>query len=270
MTEEPSPMEVDMKGLIIKDLMCLRKQRVTFIYIVAVVMIVSIMYVLSARFGNIALGNQSMMTENNMTDIDVKNLSSLALVLFMLLPIAMVGDVSAVFIADGKAGFASVSSVLPLSIEKRVLSKYITILAFFGIGVDTDLFISFVLSLLTDIISFKEFFEIIITCASALFIYGALICVYMFVFGYGKESYAQTCSILTIIAILVFANFTKVKMIFLSCFSEEYEVLDVNPLEVMNGFVKDKCLSVFITAVIVGVLSYLLSVFFAKRKRGIV
>lgn len=259
-----------MKGLIIKDLMCLRKQRVTFIYIVAVVMIVSIMYVLSARFGNIALAGQFMLTENNMTEIDIQNLSSEALILFMLLPIAMVGDVSAVFIADGKAGFASVSSVLPLSIEKRVLAKYITILAFFGIGVATDLVISFVLSLLTDIISFKEFFEIIITCASALFIYGALVCVYMFVFGYGKESYAQTCSMLTIIAILVFANFTKVKMIFLSCFSDEYGVLDVNPLEIVNDFVKDKCLLVFITAVVVGVLSYVLSVFLAKRKRGIV
>ena len=259
-----------MKGLIIKDLMCLRKQRVTFIYIVAVVMIVSIMYVLSARFGNIALAGQFMLTENNMTEIDIQNLSSEALILFMLLPIAMVGDVSAVFIADGKAGFASVSSVLPLSIEKRVLAKYITILAFFGIGVATDLVISFVLSLMTDIISFIEFFEIIITCASALFIYGALICVYMFVFGYGKESYAQTCSILTIIAILVLANFTKVKMIFLYCFSDEYEVLDVNPLEIVNDFVKDKCLLVFITAVVVGVLSYLLSVFIAKRKRGIV
>lgn len=259
-----------MKGLIIKDLMCLRKQRITFFYIVAVVLIVAIMYVLSARFGNIALAGKEMMVENNMTDIDIKNLSSLALVLFMLLPIAMVGDVTSVFAADGQAGFANVSAILPLSIEKRVLSKFITILAFFGIGVSTDLVISFVISLLTDILSFQDFFAIIITCASALFIYGALICVYMFLFGYGKESYAQLCSILSIVIGLVLANFEKAKALFISCFSEEAEVLDVNPMEVVLGFVKNNSLKVFGVALLIGIVSYLLSVWIAKRKRGIV
>lgn len=259
-----------MKGLVIKDLMCLRKQRITFIYIVAVVVIVSIMFVLSAKFGNIALAGQEMMSENDMTEIDIKNLASLALFLFMLLPIAMVGDVTAIFTADGQAGFANVSSVLPVSIEKRVLAKYITISAFFGIGVATDLVISFVLSFLTDIISFIEFFQIIITCASVLFIYGVLICMFMIVYGYGKENYALISSIMTIIAMLILTNLSKVKNLFLSCFSDKHEVLDVNPLEIITGFMKDNCLSAFITAVLVGVLSYFVSVFIAKRKRGVI
>lgn len=259
-----------MKGLILKDLMCLRKQRITFFYIVAVVLIVAIMYVLSAKSGNIALAGKEMMIENDMTDIDIKNLSSLALVLFMLLPIAMVGDVTSGFAADGQAGFANVSAILPLSIEKRVLSKFITILAFFGIGVFADLVIAIVISLLTDILSFQEFFGIIITCASALFIYGALICVYMFLLGYGKESYAQICSVLSIVIGLVLFHFEKAKALFISCFVEEAEVLDVNPMEVVMGFVKNNSLKVFLVALLVGVLSYVLSVWIAKRKRGIV
>lgn len=258
-----------MKGLVIKDLMCLRKQRVTYLYIVAVVLIVSIMYVLSAKYGNLAFVGKEM-AENNLTEIDVKNLASLVLMLFMLLPIAMVGDVSVVFSADGKAGFANVSASLPLSIEKRVLAKYITISAFFGIGFATDLIIAAVLSVLTDIMPFMDFFRVIIMSASALFIYGAMICVFMFIFGYGKESYAQLCAILSIIFIIILINFNKVKIIFLSCFSEEVDVLDVNPLEVITGFVKDKSMTAFVIAIIVGILSYVVSVFIEKKKRGIV
>lgn len=259
-----------MKGLIIKDLMCLRKQRVTYFYLVTVVFVISIMYVLSARFGNIALVEQAMMAENSLTEIDVKGLSSFALILFMTLPLAMVGDVSSIFTADGQANFVNVSSIMPVSLEKRVLSKYIIIVLFSGIGVATDLILSFVISLFTDILSFMDFFKIIITISGSMFIYGAFICLYMFVFGYGKESYAQIASIATIIGALVLLNFSKVKMIFISCFSEDAKVLDMNPIEVLTAVVKDHYMSVFISAIVVGVLSYGLSVWIAKRKRGIV
>lgn len=262
--------EVSMKGLIIKDLMCLRKQRATYVYIVLLVLIVSIMYVLSARFGNIALATKDMMVENGLTDIDVKNLSSFALALFMLLPIAMVGDVTNIFSHDGKAGFANVAASLPISIEKRVLSRFITILSFFGIGVGTDLIIAFIVSLLTDILSFGEFFKIIIFAASMLFIYGALVCVYMFLLGYGKESYAQILSIMSIITFTLITNFEKAKMIFISCFVEGAAVLDVNPIEVVTGIIYKKSLIVFLMAAFVGVISYIASVYIVKRKRGII
>lgn len=259
-----------MKGLIIKDLMCLRKQRVTYIYIVLVVLIVSIMYVLSAKFGNIALAEQTMLAENNMTDIDIKNLSAFALIIFMALPLAMIGDVSSIFIADGQANFTNVSTILPLSIEKRVLSKYLTISLFFSIGVFTDLLLAFVISIFTDILSFMDFVKIITTMAAGLFIYGAFICLYMFIFGYGKESYAQISSIMTIIASLFLLNFSKLKVLLISCFIEDTEVLDVNPIEIVMTAIKDYYLLVLISAFLIGVLSYILSVMIAKRKRGLV
>lgn len=259
-----------MKGLIIKDLMCLRKQRITFLYIVAVVLIVSVMFVLSAKFGNIAVSNRYMIAENDLSEIDVKNLSSLALVLFMMLPIAMVGDIGTLFTADGKAGFANVSAVLPISIEKRVLAKFVTFISFLGIGVGADIVISLILSLLTDMLSFVDFVAMIITGASALFIYCSLFCLYMFIFGYGKESVAGGVSLLTIMLALMVANFEKLKVIYISCFIDSAQVIDVNPINVIMDVIKDKCISVLIVAVVVGVLSYVLSVFLAKRKRGIV
>lgn len=200
-----------MKGLMIKDLMCLRKQMILFAYTVAGVLALSIMFVLSVRFGNIADANQTMMVENNLTDMDIKNLCTTILNLFMLLPIAMVGDVTMIFRMDGKAGFTSISSILPLSVNKRVLAKYLTVFMMFGIGVVIDIVISFVLSILTDIISFADFLGIIISAASLMCIYGALVILFCFLLGYGKEDCAIVVSWAVILITAILANIKKIK-----------------------------------------------------------
>lgn len=107
-----------MKGLIIKDIMCLKKQLTTFVYVMVGVIVLSVMYVLSARYGNIALAGQEMLKGNDLTAIDVQNLGTEVLVLFMLLPIALVGNMANVFAADGKAGFYKISGALPVSLKK--------------------------------------------------------------------------------------------------------------------------------------------------------
>ncbi len=257
-----------MKGLMIKDLMCLRKQMILFAYTVAGVLALSIMYVLSARFGNIAAANQSMMIENNMSEIDINNLSTEALILFMLIPIAMVGDTTTIFKMDGKAGFSGVSSILPISIGQRVMAKYLTVLVMFGIGVTVDIVISFVLSRLTDIMTFADFFGIIISAASLMIIYGALVILFCFLFGYGKEDYAivVSCAVILITAILV--NLKRIKMIFISMYSANSESIDF--FSSFINFIKHKSLVLFIIAVIVMAASYVVSVEIVKRKRGMV
>ena len=104
-----------MKGLILKDVMCLKKQLTVFCYVIVGVIIVSLLYVLSARFGNLAEAGREMMRTDDMSHTDVRNIGTLALVLFMLLPIATIGDMANVFESDGKAGFARVSAALPVS-----------------------------------------------------------------------------------------------------------------------------------------------------------
>ncbi len=250
-----------------KDLMCLRKQRVVFAYNIAAVLVLSIMYVLSARFGNIAAANQIMMTDNQLSDIDIKNISTITLILFMLLPIAMVGDVTAIFRMDGKAGFSSVSSVLPLSIGKRVMAKYLTVFIMFGIGILVDLVLSLILSVLTDIISFADFLGIILSAASLMSIYGALAIVFCFLFGYGKEDYAIVGSWAVIFITAILANIKKVKLIFASTATDSDSVDFIS--DFMN-FIKHKYFVLFAIAVIVVTASYFLSVEIAKRKRGVV
>ena len=192
-----------MKDLIIKDLMCLRKQRIIFIYTVVATAVLSVMFVLSARYGNIHAGTMQMVAEKQLNGVDVKNMGTMALVVFMILPIALVGDAATVFVYDGKAGFANVCATLPLSINRRVMAKFITVIMMFGIGVSIDLVISFVLSVLTDIITFSEFLGIIISTASVMGIYGSITIFYCFCLGYGKESYAQILSIFSMVVAFI-------------------------------------------------------------------
>lgn len=255
-----------MKGLVIKDMMCLRKQRVIFCYVVFCTVVLSVMFVLSAKFGNIAQAGQKMMVENGIGEMDVKNLSTNVLILFMFLPIAMVGDVAAILTADGKAGFTSVSSILPVSVEKRVLAKYITITFMFGIGVAIDLVLSFVLSLLTDLISFREFFGIIIGVASIMLMYGTLTIVFHCFYGYGKESYSQITAILFMGMGTVLVKREDVKEILLQLTMQTQSNPYINRF---MDFMKYKSYILFIVSLVVALLSYMVSVRIAKKKRGI-
>ncbi|MBP5762642.1 MAG: hypothetical protein J6W48_06675, partial [Lachnospiraceae bacterium] len=60
-----------MKGLVIKDIMCLKKQLTTFAFVIAGVVVISILYVLSSRFGNLATVGEALFDENNnMSQVD--------------------------------------------------------------------------------------------------------------------------------------------------------------------------------------------------------
>ena len=82
-----------MKGLIIKDLMCMKKQIALFSYVTVSVIVLSIMFLLSARYGNIHTGIQSMMTDLDPADeVDIMNMYTMAMMLFMLLPAACISN----------------------------------------------------------------------------------------------------------------------------------------------------------------------------------
>ena len=254
-----------MKGLVIKDLMCLRKQLILFGFTVASVMVLAVMFVLSVRFGNIGKMVEDMLATKpdfNFTQKDINNMAILSLLTFMFLPIACVGDFANVFEADGKAGFAKVSAFLPISIERRVLAKYITILMMFGIGVGVDLAITAVLSAVTDLVSFWDYSKSLLTAASVMSIYGAIEIVFCFLFGHGKEDYARMAAFISLVSAVILLNLKKIKVLLTS--SEFY------PYDGMVRFLENKCYLFCLTAVLVMSASYVASVSIAKRKRGIV
>lgn len=261
-----------MKGLILKDLMCLKKQLKQFLFLVVGVLIVSIMYVLSARFGNLAHAGKEMLETNDMTSIDVKNLGSMALVIFMVLPIAMIGDIFHVFVEDGKANFQKVALVLPISLKKRLLARYLTIYTLLGIGILVDILIAFLLSCLTDMMSFSEFFGIILFLSSWMIICNAIFIFFYLLLGYGKEQYAQILSTAALFLSIFALSFKKIKAFIMTSSEVENQLSgesELLPLWEMFDFMKEKSWILFFVAIGITILSYVASLIIAEKKRGV-
>lgn len=258
-----------MKGLVIKDLMCMRKQLVTFCYVVLAVLIASIMYMLSARFGNIALAAQDLSKQTDMTDIDIVSVTNVATVFFMLLPMAVMCDFTIIFREDNKAGFANVSASLPLPIWQRVLAKYITLIVLFALGFVVDMVIGGVLTCLTDTLQFGDFMCIILSSVSIMSIFSCLAVFFCLLLKGGNEEHATIFSLLVMVAMLVLANIEKVKSIILMMILSGSDVPDDILVPDIFGLFRDKTLILLVTAVIVMALSYVGSYQIASRKRGV-
>ena len=259
-----------MKGLIIKDIMCLKKQLTVFAIVLIAVAAVSIMFAISAKCGNIAIGNAYMLEEEkNLDELDITNLSTLALVLFMLIPPALLADLFYVFDCDKKAGFYKVSASLPIPTEKRLLARFLTIYTLAAISAGTDILIALVLSLITDIIKFKDFLGIIISGISVISIYGALVIFFCILLGYEKDRYVQILTILTMLAGVVLINFNKIKTVIYRISLQDGSAASINEWALLD-FIKEKSYILLISALAVSVCSYFASCFIAKRKRGVI
>lgn len=255
-----------MKGLIIKDLLCMRKSLLVFIYVILSVFVVSVMFVLSSRFGNIATSMAQSVTDGSMTSVDVKAISVYVLSIFMVIPMAICADLSVTFKLDNLASFNKVSTILPVSAFKRVLAKYLTVFIMIGIGAVCDILMAGCLSLLTDAVNFMEFIGIITSSAAIMLIFISISITYQYLFKAGTEDYAVIVALITTIALGVLSNFSSVKAIWLS-------LVNGNPS--MDGFNKlmftfrDKSYVIMLAAIAITIITYFLSVLIVKRKRGI-
>ena len=256
-----------MKGLVIKDLFCLKKRLVILCFVIVGVLALSVMFVLSARFGNVAQAGKDMLKDNDITAIDVENLAVTALAFFMLVPIAAVGDMAMVCDMDEKAGFCKVSASLPVSLKKRVLARYFTVIALYFLSALIDMVIAFVLSRISDIITFGVFLNIIFSCVSIMLLYSVCVIFYCFVLDSGKTSYAQLFSFLTLIAAAVLANLKTVKQIIrgMSAGSQ-----DISFIWNVFDFIKEKSWILLIIALGGCIISYTASMLVVNRKRGVI
>lgn len=258
-----------MKGLIIKDIMCLKKQLTIFAIVLIAVAAVSIMFAISSKCGNIAVGNAIMLEEEQFGELDIVGLSTEIMVFFMLIPPALLADLFFVFDCDKKAGFYKVSASLPISTEKRLLARFLTIYTLAAISAGTDILIAFVLSLITDVIKFKDFLGIIVSVISVISIYGALVIFFCILLGYEKDRYVQLLAIFTMLAGVVLINFNKIKTIIHGIALHDDRTRTINMWGPID-FIKEKSYILLIAALAVSVCSYFASCFIAKRKKGVI
>lgn len=254
-----------MKGLLIKDFFCLKKQLINYGFIIVGVIVISIMFVLSYNFGNIHAGFMEMIDSGQNTEAGINIIASNALLLFMLIPIACTGDITNLITDDENASFYKVASTLPVSISKRVASRFIAGYLFIAIGVVTDLIMTVILTSLTGIISFGKFCGVIITFTSVMMVYISLFILFVYILGKGKTTYANILPLLFGVIICVCAAFNKIRAFLTD--TDENALMDL--YNQTTGYMFHKSYILFIAAVIISGGAFFAAVRIAERKRGV-
>lgn len=253
-----------MKGLIIKDLMCLKKNIRTFFFVAIATLVISVMAVLSAKFGNIALLER--VAEDNSSNVSPLELLWFAISIMVMLPIMSVGDgISGVFAADRNAGFAAVAGAMPVSVKKRVEARYLSVLSMCGAGVSASLIIAVILSFFTDIMSIGEFVGLVLMASSVMLIFVAVEMVLIIAFNKASDYCGQLAFLIMCIAagIVIAIKWNSIKqMIF------ELRVFDIAKAA-LNLF-KDRWYIFALIAAVCLLFSYLTTVHLAERKRGVI
>ena len=256
-----------MKGLIIKDLMCLRKMMKSAVTSMIQFFVLSVLLILSCQFGNLKMIGQQMEQESGSGNLNA-SIVSLIMIIFFIVPIAVIGEGSAntIFKADKNAGFSIVGASLPVSVEKRVLARYITFLSLSGICLIINFAIAFVVTKVTDILTFGEIFGVIMTFISYLLIVVCANMFFNFLFGYGKEDVINGMIVVSTMAIVILPNIQK----FMYYIKSDDELLMSEMLDSFVGFMYEKYYIALLIALLVIVLSYLGIVSIEKRKRGMI
>ncbi|MBO4400125.1 MAG: ABC-2 transporter permease [Lachnospiraceae bacterium] len=259
-----------MKGLMIKDLYCLRRKMTIWGITVLMTSIVCVMFIFSAKYGNLAKAFDGMRrTEEEATvSFLVPFLIKEMLIIFLLLPLGASFDlIQSVFIDDKNASFYKVASTLPVTRYERVGARALLILSSLGIGMVIDLVLLSVCRAASDLLSFRGSIEIILTFAGAFLMCQAV----ALFFGYLDGTAAMYGNLATGIALLLIAVIANRKML-QRVFSAPEELKDAYLFELFNSmirFIENKGHWVFLCALPVFAVCYFLACCAAGRKRGV-
>ena len=251
-----------MKGLIIKDLMCLRKIRATFVFVTVSSFVITVMALISARCGNIALAEQEYLTGGSDMPISPAYILWYAVAVMVLLPLASIGDtLTLVFEADKNSGFAPVAGALPLSVKQRITARFITLFLTCGTGTFISLALSFILSLFTDIMTFGDFAGLVLSAASLILIFSALEMILIFLLKMKNTDYVRIISLLIMSAVFIVSILGRIID----------AVRAVKPTELITDgllFLENRWFILAAAAAVCLLVSYFVSTGIAERKRG--
>ncbi|SDX66320.1 ABC-2 family transporter protein [Ruminococcaceae bacterium YAD3003] len=251
-----------MKGLIIKDLMCLRKMRATFIFVTVSSFVITVMALISARCGNIALAEQEYLTGGSDMPISPAYILWYAVAVMVLLPLASIGDsLILAFEADKNSGFAPVAGALPLSVKQRITARFITLFLTCGTGTFISLALSFILSLFTDIMTFGDFAGLVLSAASLILIFSALEMILIFLLKMKNTDYVRIISLLIMSAVFIVSILGRIID----------AIRAVKPTELITDgllFLENRWFILAAAAAVCLLVSYFVSTGIAERKRG--
>ena len=257
-----------MRGLIIKDLMSLRQRLVTVVVVIAATLILAVMFSISAKSGNLYLMTVPGPDTTEQEAEYARDVLSYVFMMLMLLPMGTVGDtVKNMFFEDRLSGFTAVASVTPLTIGQRILSKIICFFGLYLAGAVLSIVISSLVSLFTDLVTFRQLFSIVIIGLSVCLIYTFLLFDIGIVFN-ASEMYSETFALLIILLVLFGLNIKNI--ISLIKAGDNFPDVILEQAKSVITLISDKSYMFFIIAFVFGVISYFVTVAAATKKREVI
>lgn len=251
-----------MKGLIIKDLMCLRKMRATFVFVTVSSFVITVMALISARIGNIALAEKEYLAGGTDMPMSPVHLLWYAVAVMVILPLASIGDsLTLAFEADKNSGFAPVAGALPLSVKQRITARFITLFLTCGTGTVISLALSFILSLFTDIMTLGDFAGLVLSATSLILIFSALEMILIFLLKMKNTDYVRIISLLIMAAAFIASSLGRIIN----------AVRSMNPTGLITDgllFLENRWIILVAAAAVCLLVSYFVSTGIAERKRG--
>jgi len=251
-----------MKGLIIKDLMCLKKMRATFVFVTVSSFVITVMALISARCGNIAFAEQEYLTGNTDMEMSPVHMLWYAVSVMVILPLASIGDsLTLTFEADKASGFMPVAGALPVSVKQRVIARFITLFLTCGTGTVISLALSFILSLFTDIMTLGDFTGLVLSAASLILIFSALELILIFLLKMNNADYVRIIALLIMTAVFIISTSGRI--------FDAVRAMKTTEL-ITDGliFLEKRWFILAAAAAVCLLVSYFVSTGIAERKRG--
>ena len=175
-----------MKGLMLKDFFCLKKQFLEFTIISIGVLIVGVLFYLSMEYGNMKTSveevksNFSVTVENDTAKIQaLSDMFSIApLLMILTLPMALFSNIMLVFQDDEKAGFGHLTLSMPLSAYEIVGARFLVMLFYSLTSLLMSFVAVFIVSDTTGLIAVKDALGLCLNMYGIFLIY---VCITMFI-----------------------------------------------------------------------------------------
>lgn len=247
-----------MIGLIYKDLCCLRKHIKMFAVWTLVVILLSILFILSMKYGNVAQMIESLSEE------EFFGMFQTAIWCVLIVPIASSAMIQECFKEDTKANFKKCLYALPIKEETAVFGRYMSGLTFLFMGFLGNLAASICIALATDVFKFKQLLGFSVTFLALMIVYEAFVMFVLYTVD-GKKADLIQCVPLVILLVCGEVFFVKKvdKMT-----DEQFTAFLKSIMDKLNDLMTNKCIWILLFALLFMGLSYIGSVFMQK-KRGL-
>ncbi len=248
-----------MRGLICKDMYCMRKILMTFFFVTAGVILLSVLLIISARYGNIAAAIEEMKEENGMGEEAFFYFFQIPIWLTLFIPMAFLSMIVECFKEDRKAGFARTMLCLPLTDAQIVGSRYLSCLLYTILGLAGSFVAAFFVSLASDVFHLQKLMGYIFCFSGGLLVYMSFVMFMIYFLGAEKADLIQCVPFL----LLLVAAIVVVKRKF-STISQA----DVKFIDSVSEFMTEKSWLVFMIALGCMALSFWGSCAVMKKRKG--